>query len=99
MSKKLVSYDFDGVIHQDVWLDKNGQYHPNTFTNYKKWIEYINHKIIKQVIKDYKKYNIVILTARNRKYCKYLKIFLKKTKLNKYFTKIIFLVVNINHLL
>ena len=44
MSKKIVSYDFDGVIHTDVWLDQRGQYHPNTFTNYRKWMDNINYK-------------------------------------------------------
>lgn len=89
MSKNLVSYDFDGVIHTDVWLDQRGQYHPNTFTNYRKWMDNINYKIVRQIKKDYKKYDLVILTARSKKYYKYLKKFLKKTKLDKYFKKII----------
>ena len=71
MSKKIVSYDFDGVIHTDVWLDQRGQYHPNTFTNYRKWMDNINYKIVRQIKKDYKKYDLVILTARSKKYYKY----------------------------
>ena len=83
--KEVVSYDFDGVLHKDMYYTSDGQGHPHSHTKTKlKPIKMMLNKFNK----DKDKYDVHIITHRRKKSRKLIYEFLKNNKIYLPYKKI-----------
>ena len=63
--KPIISYDFDGVLHVDMYEDRivKGLYHNSSFNDVDAWVPF--RRIHNQIREQAADYNIVIVTARD----------------------------------
>lgn len=61
----ILSYDFDGVLHVDMYEDRRvrGLYHNCSFYDPKMWVPF--RRIHDQIRRQSKEYDIVVVTARD----------------------------------
>jgi hypothetical protein len=83
--KEVISYDFDGVLHKDMYYTSNGQGHPKSHT--KKRLKPIRIMLDK-FNKDKNKYDVHIITHRSQKSRKLIYDFLKNNKIYLPYRKI-----------
>lgn len=90
----IVSFDFDGVLHNSVGVESRDSmgrvlgYGPKDFLKYKSWKP--NYEIHKMIRKEAQNNKIVIVTARCSYYKDVIMEFLKMYGLNKYISRIYF---------
>ena len=84
-TKERVSYDFDGVLHKDMYYTDNGQGHPVSHT--KKKLTPIK-MMINKFSKDKNNYDVHIITHRGKKSKKLIYKFLKRNNIYLPYRKI-----------